>query len=86
MFPYVDTSADLIEMCESKANFLNLSESGLHLLKKTELVLKMLDLKRYCWCWLTLAVEQNIYIIGQTSLENRKVRSELVITQNINSR
>ena len=45
MFPYLDTSADLIEMSESSANVLNLSESALNSLKKSELVQKIIELK-----------------------------------------
>ena len=45
MFPYVDTSADIIKMGESSTNILNLSESTLNSLKKSDLVQKILDLK-----------------------------------------
>ena len=45
MFPYVDTSADIIKMGESSTNVLNLSESALNSLKKSDLVQKILDLK-----------------------------------------
>ena len=41
----MDTPVQLIKMGESSANALNLSESALNLLKKSELVQKILDLK-----------------------------------------
>ena len=44
LFPYVDT-ADIIRMGESSTNVLNLSESALNSLKKSDLVQKILDLK-----------------------------------------
>ena len=44
-FPYVDTLVHLIKMGETSANFLNLSESSLNSLKKSELVQEILDVK-----------------------------------------
>ena len=78
-------------MGESSANVLNLSEAVLNSLKKTELVQKILDLKG------KVIVDADLHKLSnqifklmeatdQISLENRKLRSELSITQNVNSR
>ena len=78
-------------MDESSANVLNLSESALNSLKKSALVQKILDLKG------KVIVDADLYklsdqisklteAVDQISLENRKLRSELVITQNVNNR
>ena len=74
----MDTSVHLIKMGESSAIVLNLSESALNSLKKTELVQKILDLKR------KVIVDADIHklsnqiskltrAIDQISLENRKL-------------
>ena len=41
----MDTSADIMKMGESSTNILNLSESALNSMKKSDLERKILDLK-----------------------------------------
>ena len=87
----MDTSADIIKMGESGTNILNLSESALNSLKKSDLVQKILDLKGKVIVDTDLhKLSNQIYklteAIDQISLENRKLTSELVITRNVNSR
>ena len=85
------TSADLIKMDEISVNNLNLSESALNSLKKEYLNQKLLNLKGKVIIDADLhELSDQIYklteAIDQISLEKRKLRSELVITQNVNSR
>ena len=78
-------------MGESSTNVLNLSESALNSLKKSDLVQKILDLKGKVIVDTDLhklsdQIHKLTEAIEQISLENRKLRSELVITKNFNSR
>ena len=87
----MNTSADVIKMGESSTNVLNLSESALNSLKKSDLVQKILDLKGKFIVDTDLhKLSDQIYklaeMIDQISAENRKLTSELVITKNVNSR
>ena len=91
MFPYVDTSADIIKMGESGTIILNLSELALNSLKKSDLLKKVLDLTGKVAADTDLhKLSNQIYslteAIDQISLENRKLTSELVITKNVNTR
>ena len=77
-------------MSKSSANFLSLSESLLNSLKKLELVQEILDLKGnvIANAELQKLSDQKSKLteaIDQISLENSKLRSELVITQNVNT-
>ena len=89
LLPYVDT-ADIINMGESGTNILNLSESPLNSLKKSDLVQKILDLKGKVVDTDLHKLSDQIYklteAIDQISLEIRKLTSELVITKNVTSR
>ena len=78
-------------MGESSTNILNLSESALNSLKKSDLVQNILDLKG------KVIVDTDLHklsdqilklteTIDQISTENRKLTSKLVITKNVNSR
>ena len=91
LFPYVDTSADIIKIGEISTNILYLSESALNSLKTSDIVQKILDLKG------KVVVDTDLHklsdqihklteAIDRISLENRKLTSELVITKNVNSR
>ena len=87
----MDTWVDLIKMGESSTSVLNLSKSALNLLKQSELVQKIFDLKGKVIVDVGLhklsdQISKLKWAIPQISLENRKLRSELVITQNVNSR
>ena len=87
----MDTSADIVKMGESSTNVLYLSESALNSLKKLDLVQKILDLKGKVIVNTDLHKPSNqihklTEMIDQTSAENRKLTSELVITKNVNSR
>ena len=87
----METSIHLIKMGESSASVLNLSESALNSLKKTELVQKILDLKGKVIVdtdlhKLSNQISKLTEAIDQILLENRKLKSELSITQNVNSR
>ena len=78
-------------MGESGTNILNLSESALNSLKKSDLVQETLYLKGKVIVDTDLhKLSDQIYklteAIDQISLENRKLTSELVITKNVNSR
>ena len=78
-------------MGESSSNILNLSESALHSLKKSDLVQKILDLKEKVivdtdFHKLSDQIHKLTEAIDQISAENRKLTSELVITKNVNSR
>ena len=78
-------------MGESSTSILNLSESALNSLKKLDLVLYILDPKG------KVIVDTDLHklsnqihklreVIDQILLENRKLTSEPVITENVNSR
>ena len=87
----MDTSVHLIKMSESSANVLNLSESALNSLKRAELVQKILDLKGKVIVDAELhklsdQISKLTEAVDQILLENRKLRSELAITQNVNNR
>ena len=78
-------------MGESGTNISNISESALNLLKKSDLVQKILDLKGKVIVDTDLhKLSDQIYklreAIDQISLENRKLTSELVIIKNKNTR
>ena len=79
MFPFVDTSVHLIKKDESSANVLNLLESTLNSLKKSELVQKILDLKGKVIVDADLLYKLSDQIseitegVDQISLENRKL-------------
>ena len=78
----MDTSADLIKMGESSTNVLNLSESALNSLKKSDLVQKILDLKGKVindtdLHKLSNQIHKFTEMIDQISAENRKLTSEL---------
>ena len=78
-------------MGESSTNILNLCESALNSLKKSDLMQKILDLKGKVIVDTDLhKLSDQIYklteAIDQISLENRKLTSELVITKNVNTR
>ena len=84
-------TADIIRMGESSTNVLNLSESALNSLKKSDLVQKILDLKGKVIVDTDLhklsdQIHKLTEAIDQISAENRKLTSELVITKNVNSR
>ena len=78
-------------MGESSTNILNLSESALNSLKKSDLMQNILDRKG------KVLVDTDLHklsdqicklteVIDQISLENKKLTSELSITKNVNSR
>ena len=78
-------------MGESSTNILNLSESVLNSLKKSDLVQKILDLKEKVIVDTDLhklsdQIHRLTEALDQILLENRKLTSELVITKNVNSR
>ena len=82
----MDISADIIKMGQSSTNILNLSESALNSLKKSDLVQKILDLKGKVIVDTDLhklsdQIHKLTEEIDQISLENRKLTSELVITK-----
>ena len=87
----METSADTIKMSESSTNILNISESSLSSLKKSDLVQKVLDLKGEVIVHTDLhklsnQIHKLAGEIDQILLKNRKLTSELVITKNVNSR
>ena len=87
----MDTTADIIKMGGSSTNILNLSESALNSLKKSDLVQKILGLKEKVIIDTDLhklsdQINKLTETIDQISAENRKLTSELVITKNVNSR
>ena len=91
LFLYVDISADIIKMGQTSTNILNLSESALNSLKKSDLVQKILDLKGKVIVDTDLhklsdQIHKLTEAIDYISAENRKLTSELVITKNVNSR
>ena len=78
-------------MGESSTNILNLSESALNSLKKSDLVQKILHLKG------KVIVDTDLHKLSdqihkiteatdQISAENKKLTSEMVIRKNLNSR
>ena len=78
-------------MSESSTNILNISESSLSSLKKSDLVQKILDLKGEVIVHTDLhklsnQIHKLAGEIDQILLKNRKLTSELVITKNVNSR
>ena len=78
-------------MGESSTNILNLSESALNSLKKSDLMQNILDLKGKVLVDTDLnKLSDQIYklteVIDKISLENKKLTSELSITKNVNSR
>ena len=76
-------------MSESSTNILNLSESALNLLKKLDLVQKILDLKgkvgvdtdvhKLCG-----KIERLTGSLHQIVAENKKLQSDIVIVKNVN--
>ena len=91
LFPYVDTSADIIKIGEISTNILYLSVSALNSRKTSDLVQKILDLKGKVIVDTDLhklsdQIHKLTEAIDRISLENRKLTSELVITKNVNSR
>ena len=91
MFPYVDTSADIIKIGEISTNILYLSESALNSLKTSVLVQKIVDLKGKVIVDTDLhklsdQIHKLTEAIDRISLENRKLTTELFITKNVNSR
>ena len=87
----MDTSADLIEMGKRSANILNLSESALRSLKKSDLMENILDLKG------KVIVDTDLHklsnqisklkeAVERVPLENRKLKCEPVVTKNMTSR
>ena len=84
-------SVEIIKMGESSTSILNLPESALNSLKKSDLVRKILDLKGEVIVdtdlhKLSNQIHKLTEAIDQISLENRKLTSELVNTKNVNSR
>ena len=82
----MDTSTDIIKMGESSPNILNLSESALNSLKKSDLVQKILDLKGKVIVdtdshKLSDQIHKLTEMMDQILAENRKLTSELVITK-----
>ena len=78
-------------MGESSTNILNLSESALNLLRNSDLVQKISDVKGKVIVDTDLhKLSNQIYKLTEGidpgSLENRKLTSELVITKNVSSR
>ena len=76
-------------MGESSTNVLNLSESALNLLKKTELVQKILDLKGKVVIDADLnelceKTERLTESMNQIVAENKKLQSDTVIMKNVN--
>ena len=82
---------EIIKMGESSTSILNLPESALNSLKKSDLVRKILDLKGEVIVGTDLhklsnQIHKITEAIDQISLENRKLTSELIITKNVNNR
>ena len=76
-------------MGESSTNILNLSESALNSLKKTELVQKILDLKGKVVVDADLnelceKTERLTESMNQIVAENKKLQSDTVIMKNVN--
>ena len=84
-------SVEIIKIGESSTSILNLPESALNSLKKSDLVRKILNLKGEVIVdtdlhKLSNQIHKLTEAIDQISLENRKLTSELVNTKNVNSR
>ena len=84
-------TADIIKMGESSTNILNLLESALNSRTKPDLVQKILDLKGKVIVDTDLhklsdQIHKLTEAIDQSSLENRKLTSGLVITKSVNTR
>ena len=82
----MDTSVDVIKIDESSTNILNLSESVLNALTKSDLAQKILGLKENVIVHTDLhklsdQIHKLTEAIDQISLEYRKLTSELVITE-----
>ena len=82
----MDTSADVIKMGESSTNILNLSESALNSLKKSDLVQQMLDLKGKVIVNTDLhnlshQIHKLTKVIDKISSENRKLIDVEVTTK-----
>ena len=76
-------------MGESSTNILNLSESALNLLKKTEIVQKILDLKGKVVVDADLnklceKIERLAESMNQIVTENKKLQSDAVLMKNVN--
>ena len=87
----MDTSANILKIGERSTNILNLSESALNSLKQSDIVQKILHLKRKVIVDTVLhklsdQIHKLAEVINQVLLENRKLTNELVITKNVNSR
>ena len=85
----MDTSADMFKMGESCTNILNLSESALNSLKKSDLVQKILDLQG------KVVFDSDLHKLSDqihklrdrpNFLRKQETYKELVITKNVNSR
>ena len=76
-------------MGESSTNILNLSESALNSLKKSDLVQKILDLQGKVVVDADLhklceKVERRTESMNQIVAENKKLQSDIVIVKNVN--
>ena len=78
-------------MGESSTNILNLSESTLNSLKKSDLVQKILDLKGKAVVNADLhklceKIEKLTESMNQIMAENKKLQSDIAIVQNVNNK
>ena len=78
-------------MDESSANILNLSESALNSLKKSELVQKILNLKGKVVVDADLhklcgKIEKLTKSMNQIMAENKRLQSDIVIVKNVNNK
>ena len=76
-------------MGEYSTNILNLSESALHSLKKSDLIQKILDLKGKVVIDADLhklceKIERLTESINQIAAENKKLQSDIAIVKNVN--
>ena len=76
-------------MGESSPNLLNLSESAFNLLKKSDLIQKILDLKEKVVIDADLhklceKIERLTEIMNQIVAENKKLQSDIAIVKNVN--
>ena len=76
-------------MGESSTNILNLSESALNLLKKSDLIQKILDLKGKFIIDADLhklceKIERLTESMNQIVAENKKLQSDIAIVKNVN--
>ena len=76
-------------MGESSTNILNLSESALNSLKKSDLIQKILDLKGKVVIdadmhKLCENIERLIETMNQIVAENKKIHSDIAIVKNVN--